>query len=208
MEISYVKATKKDVKVIISIQHKLNEMLNLEYVKEETFWQYFEEMLKEDIQNETTIYYLAKNEDKIVGCVCVELYEDELISEVGTFNYAIPLIFVDERYRNGKIAFNLFKFAIYEIKRRGFNALTISVEDNNPNKYWHFAIADILLDKREEKLINGETTTQFILGVTDIIRFTNLSMKELMNRAVKVKRNFNKVVENLKVTKSNIDIQI
>lgn len=206
MVISYERATEQDVKKIIEIQHKLNEMLNLEYVKEETFWLYFEEMLKEDIRNETSIYYLAKDEDNIIGCVCLEQYEDELISDVGNFNYAIPLIFVSEKYRNGKIAFNLFKKVIKDIIKRGYNNLVMSVEDNNPNKYLHFAISDVLLDKREEELVDGGTTTQYVLGITDISRISNLSMKEIMNRAVKVKRNFKKVIEGLQITESNISL--
>lgn len=206
MEISYEKATEKDVKEIINIQHKLNQMLNLDYVKEETFWQYFEEILKNDIRNETSIYYLAKKENSIVGCICIELYEDELISDVGSFNYGIPLIFVNERCRNGKIALKLFKLAIHEIQKRGCNTLTMSVEDNNPNKYLHFAIADILLDKREEQLVDCGTTTQYVLGSTDISRFAKLTMKEFMNMALEVKRNFKKVIENLQITESNISI--
>lgn len=206
MEINYEKATEKDVKIIIKMQHRLNEMLNLEYVKDDAFWQYFEESLKDDMRNEISSYYLAKKEDDIVGCVCIEMYEDELISEVGTFNYGVPFIFIDEKYINGKIAFNLFKMAIEEITKRGFNTLVMRVEDNNPNKYLHFALADVLLDKEEEKLITGDATTQYVLGITNISRFTNLSMKELMNMALEVKRNFKKVIENLQITESNISI--
>ena len=65
---------------------------------------------------------------------------------------------------------------------------------------------EIKYNKATGKDVQAIINIQYVLGIIDIWKFTNLSMKELLNMAVNVKRNFNKVIENLQITESNISL--
>ncbi len=196
--ITYEKAKVTDAKAIINMQHKLNTMLGL---NEGLEYEVFEGYLTEAISNNKSIYHIAKLQDEIVGCVCIDF--DDCI-EIGNIEYraSIPLIYLDKKCRGGEVAYNLFKLALKEISERGLNTFVMSIENNNPNKYLHFSIADQIIDARKELLENGGEVIQYILGVSDVKKLNTLSLKQYMQKVIYTKRNFENTLQLIANTNS------
>lgn len=200
IDIIYKKANTDDIDSIVQMQHKLNEMLGLyEDVESKDFIEY----LKSSISNEEITYYVVKIAKETIGIVCID-FSDYLEFDGVEYVASIPLIYVENKYRSGNIAYNLFKLALKDIKNRGYNSFVMLVEDNNPNKYLHFSIADKLIDERKENIKDGGQVSQFLLGVSDIIDIEKLSFKDFIRKAVYTKRNFNKVLQELLDDTNNI----
>ena len=199
MEIIYEKANEADAKTILEMQHKLNEMLGLNKdIDEEIFLDY----LKQSINSNDTVYYIARLNTEAIGVVSIDFSNSLTVRDV-EYSASIPLIFVNKNHRDGKISFKLFKLAIEEIIKRNLNSFAMTIEENNPNKYLHFAIADQLIEEREELLENGNSTKQYLLGVTDINSINNLSYKDILKRVSYTKRNFDSVLNTIS-TPNNI----
>ena len=192
MTIKYEKGTVDDADSIVSMQQELNKMLDLQELDEEQFKKY----ILTDIQSEDRSYFVAKINGETIGVISVDFSESISVNDVDDYNASITLMFVDERYRNGTIAFDLFKLAIDEIQKNGENSFVMSVEDNNPNKYLHFAFADVLIEENEEQTKNG-TTSQYLLGVTDIDKVKSYTFKEIMKKSVKMKKEFSEVLKTI-----------
>ena len=192
MTIKYEKGTVDDADSIVSMQQELNKLLDLQELDEEQFKKY----ILTDIQSEDRSYFVAKTNGETIGVISVDFSESISVNDVDDYNASITLMFVDERYRNGTIAFDLFKLAIDEIQKNGENSFVMSVEDNNPNKYLHFAFADVLIEENEEQTKNG-TTSQYLLGVTDIDKVKSYTFKEIMKKSVKMKKEFSEVLKTI-----------
>ena len=192
MTIKYEKGTVDDADSIVSMQQELNKLLDLQELDEEQFKKY----ILTDIQSEDRSYFVAKTNGETIGVISVDFSESISVNDTDDYNASITLMFVDERYRNGTIAFDLFKLAIDEIQKNGENSFVMSVEDNNPNKFLHFAFADVLIEENEEQTKNG-TTSQYLLGVTDIDKVKSYTFKEIMKKSVKMKKEFSEVLKTI-----------
>lgn len=193
MKILYEKATLNDVDAIINMQNKLNMMLGL---NEDSDANCLRELIEEEIKTGDSVYFIAKNENEVIGNVIIS-FSDTIIVDNIEFTASIPLIFIDEKYRGGSVAYTLFKMALKEILAKGFNTLVMSVEDNNPNKYIHFAIADKLIEDREELLENGGTIKQYLLAISDVKKIANLAFRDIIKNVVYTKNNFEKLLKEL-----------
>lgn len=193
MDIKYTKAKYNDINAIVKMQHKLNDMTG---VYEELDDKTLKDYLEQSIEGDEAVYYVAKSQNEDIGMICID-FSDCL--DAGDIEYcaSIPLIYVNESLRGGEVAYTLFKLALDEIKNRGLNSFLMTVEDNNPNKYLHFSIADKLIEQRNEDLVNGNEISQYLLGVSNIDSIYNLSMKEFGRKAVYAKRNFDKILQDL-----------
>lgn len=193
MDIIYRKAKLEDIDSIIAMQHKLNQMLNL---NEDDNDRYFKEYLSQSISNDDIVYHIAQNQNEIAGVACVD-FSDCLEVDGVEYSASIPLIFVDEKYRGSPIAYDLFDLSLKEILNRNQNSLVMSIEDNNPYKYLHFSIADKLIEEREEPTLSGEMVKQYLLGITDVKSVQGLTLKEHLKRVSYTKRNFDDVIKTL-----------
>ncbi len=191
MKIKYEKASLTDVDSIVSMQKELNSMLNLQDLDEIEFKKY----IQSDILNKDKTYFVAKVDGETIGVICVDFIEMIGVDDVD-YSAAIDLIYVNEKFRLGTVGYNLFMLAIEEMRKRDKESFVMSVEDNNPNKFLHFALADVLIEENEEFTQDG-TTTQYLLGVTDIDKVKSYTFKEIMRKSIKMKKEFDEVLKNI-----------
>lgn len=191
MEVRFEKASLDDVDKIVLMQKDLNMLLDLYDLDEERF----KNIIQSEIVSSDKAYFVAKVDSETIGVVSVDFGESFGIDDIDC-SATISLIYVDRRYRKGKIAYNLLKLAIDEIQNRGESVLVMSVEDNNPNKFLHFSMADIIIQENEERTKNG-ATTQYLLAVTDINKIATSSFKEFMKNVLETKKNFTEVLKNM-----------
>ena len=198
MQILYEKASLQDIGEIVKMQHKLNNMLGLyEDIDDECLKDY----LNQSMVSEEITYYIARQGKEVIGVICLD-FSDCIVVENIEYAASIPLIYVDEKYRCGQIAYNLFKLGLQDIIKRGLNSAVMTIENNNPNKYLHFAIADRIIEEREELLKNGNTIKQYLLGISDVNVINNLTFKDCMKRVVYTKNNFNKVINQMVIVEN------
>ena len=192
MEIYFKHADMQDVDTIVLMQKELNNMLELQDLDEEAFKKY----IQKDMQSEKTAYFIAKNNSETIGVVVVDFSDAISIDDSLDYEASISLIYVDKRYRTGTIAYELFKIAIEEMCNRGKYSFVMSVEDNNPNKFLHFALADVLIEENQENTKNG-TTTQYLLGVSDINKIKSYSFKDFLRKSIEIKKEFSQVLQTM-----------
>ncbi len=191
MKIKFEKGSLTDVDSIVSMQKELNKMLNLEDLDEIAFKEY----ILKDIQSEYKAYYVAKNNGETIGVISIDFSEAISVNDVD-YSASISLMFVDEKYRKGAIAYDLFKLAMEEMQNRGKQSFVMSVEGNNPNKFLHFSFADIIIDENEELTQDG-TTTQYLLGVTDINKVKTYTFKDIMRKSIRTKKEFAQLLNSM-----------
>ena len=189
MEVKFERASSQDVDIIVSMENDLYAMLDLYEPNEERFKNYIES----DIANKDKVYFIAKVEDEKVGVVAVDFIEMIGGDDVD-YSATIDLIYVNENYRKGTIAYNLFMLAIREMQKREVGSFIMAVEGNNPNKFLHFAFADVILEENEEQTKNGKTT-RYILGVNDLEKILSYSFKEFLTQIVKTKKDFDNILK-------------
>lgn len=100
----------------------------------------------------------------------------------------ISEIYVKDGYRSGDIAYNLLQLAIDTLLKAGKTSAMMSVQEDNPNRFLHFALADKLLNKEECKRKDGRITTSYDLLISDINKIKEMSSRQLAEKAIKIKR--------------------
>ncbi|MBR6778896.1 MAG: GNAT family N-acetyltransferase [Clostridia bacterium] len=102
---------------------------------------------------------------------------------------AIHEIFVHQDYRkNHTIASNLLMLAVNKLLSKGKTKAVCSVQDDNPNKFLHFVIADgNIIDKEECTREDGSKTVDNTLLI-DLINLQKMSGMEIAKKAAKLKR--------------------
>ena len=190
IKVEYYRAGLNDVEAIVLMQNQLTDMLNLNHDPEEEI---LNEYIKEEIESQEAAYFIAKVNETTIGVVLVDFSNLIYVDNI-EFVASIPFIFVDEKYRRGAVAYDLFNLALKEVKQKDKNSLVMSVEDNNPYKFLHFAIADILIEENEELTEDGKTK-QYILGITDVGKVQQCSFKNFIRNIVNTKKNFSQVLK-------------
>lgn len=102
----------------------------------------------------------------------------------------ISEIYVDKAYRQGDMAFKLFQHSINALLEEGITSAIMTVQEDNSNRFWHFAIADKLIDKNECERRDGITTISYDLLISDLNRVKNLTQRQLIVKALKLKKQY------------------
>ena len=193
--IKFEKLTENDIVIFIEFHKKLNDLIGFKNnVLEDPE---ILEWLKQNLISEDNYTIIAKDNDKPIGLVSVD-FSNELEFNGNNYTASIPLIYVEEKSRNGFLSHDLLKMALNECKKRGVVSAVISVEDNNPHKFLHFALADTLIDENQEYLTDTKTVTQYILGISNINTLLAMSLSQLAKKVSKTKKDFNSRLQELK----------
>ena len=186
--IKFEKLKENEINIFVGFHKKLNDLIGFkDNVLDDSE---ILECLKQDLVSDDNYTIIAKEDDKPIGLVSVD-FSNELEFNGNNYTASIPLIFVEEKNRNGILSYELLKLALKECKKRGVISLAISVEDNNPHKFLHFALADIIIDENQEYLTDDKTITQYILGVSNIENILAMSFSQLAKKVSQTKKDFN-----------------
>ena len=193
--IKFEKLKESEINIFVSFQKRLDDLIGFENnVLEDPE---VLECLKQDLVSEDNYTIIAKEDNKPIGLVSVD-FSNELEFNGKNYTAAIPLIFVEENNRNGILSYDLLKLALSECKKRGSTSIVISVEDNNPHKFLHFALADTIIDENQEYLTDGETITQYILGISNVETILSMPFSQLAKKVSKTKKDFNTRLQEIK----------
>ena len=102
----------------------------------------------------------------------------------------ISEIYVKDKYRQGLIAYNLLQLACDTLLKANKTAAILNVQEHNPNRFLHFALADKILEKEEYTRENGSVSIDYSLLISDINKIKTMSARELATRAIKIKKNY------------------
>ncbi len=193
--IKFEKLTENDIDIFVDFHKKLNNLIGFtNNVLEDPE---ILELLKQSLVSEDSYTIIAKDDDKPIGLVSVD-FSNELEFNGNNYTASIPLIYVEESSRNGILSYDLLKMALNECKERGVVSAVISVEDNNPHKFLHFALADTIIDENQEYLTDSKTITQYVLGISNIETILTMPLSQLAKRISKTKKDFNSRLHELK----------
>jgi len=203
----------KDIDKYLEIQYKLNNYLKSvakPLTQDQIKWLRirmgaFE--LLDDYQNkDKELAARLKEQPDEVGYFC-EL-NDEVVGFCAICNYhivdgerpdddigLISDIFVDEKYRNGDIAYNLLQYALDELISANKNSAIMVVQEDNSNRFLHFAIADKIITTSKVLRKNKTKTINYELLISDIGKIKEISSRELVRRALKIRKKFNDGLE-------------
>lgn len=97
-------------------------------------------------------------------------------------------IFVLDEYRNGTIAYTLLQMAIDKLIEKGKNRAICNVQEDNPNRFLHFAMANNNVIKEQEcTRKNGTKTTDYTLLI-DLHNLKNTSITGLAKKTAQIKK--------------------
>ena len=193
--IKFEELTENDINVFVDFHKKLNDLIGFKNnVLEDPE---ILELLKQSLVSEDNYTIIAKDNDTSIGLVSVD-FSNELEFNGNNYTASIPLIYVEEKSRNGILSYDLLKMALKECKKRDITSVVISVEDNNPHKFLHFALADTIIDENKEYLTDDKTITQYILGISNIETLLTMPLSQLAKKISKTKKDFNSRLQELK----------
>ena len=136
------------------------------------------------------IVYLCEVDDEVTGFCAICTYHikdgERLDDNIGI----ISDIYVKEEYRNGDIAYKLLQLAIKELLQANKTAVVMEVQEDNPNRFLHFALADKILFKEKCKRNDGTITISYSLLISDVRKIQKIEPRELALKAIKIKKDF------------------
>ena len=141
------------------------------------------------------ICYFCELNNEVIGFCAICTYH---IVDGERPNDAIGIIsdiYVDEQYRNGEIAYNLLQYALEELIKANKTSAIMIVQEDNPNRFLHFALADRVLSTDIISRKNKTKTINYELLISDILKIKSLSSRDLARRAIKIKKQFNNGLE-------------
>ncbi len=186
--INFELLNESEIDVFVSFHKKLNDLIGF---KDNVFDDpEILECLKQDLISEDSYTIIAKEDDKPIGLISVD-FSNELEFNGNNYTASIPLIFIEEKNRDGILSYELLKRALKECKNRGANSVVISVEDNNPHKFLHFALADTILDENQEYLTDTKKVTQYVLGISNVEPLLTMPLSLLAKKISQTKKDFN-----------------
>lgn len=193
--IKFEKLKEDEINIFIGFHKKLNDLIGFKnnILDDSEILDY----LKQDLFSDENYTIIAKENDNPVGLVSID-FGNELEFNGNNYTASIPIIFIEEQNRNGILSYELLKMALNECKKRGVISIAISVEDNNPHKFLHFALADTILDENQEYLTEDKTVIQYVLGISNIETLLTTPFSQLAKNVSKTKRNFYARLEELR----------
>lgn len=97
-------------------------------------------------------------------------------------------IYVNDEHRNGTTAYTLLQLGLKKLIECGKTRAICNVQEDNPYRYLHFAMADGNIIKTTEcKRANGDTTTDYTLLI-DLKALQKMSFLDLAKKTAKFKR--------------------
>lgn len=97
-------------------------------------------------------------------------------------------IFVLDEHRNGTIAYTLLQMATDKLIEKGKNRAICNVQEDNPNRFLHFAMANNNIVKEQEcTKKDGTKTTDYTLLI-DLHNLKNMSLMGLAKKAAHIKK--------------------
>ena len=92
-------------------------------------------------------------------------------------------IFVLDEYRNGTVAYTLLQMGINKLIEKNKNRAICNVQEDNPNRFFHFAMADNNIIKQQECTRKDGTKTIDFTLLIDLQKLKNMSLLELAKKA-------------------------
>lgn len=97
-------------------------------------------------------------------------------------------IFVSDEYRNGTIAFTLLQMAVDKLIEKGKNYAICNVQEDNNNRFLHFAMADNnIIEEKECTRKDGTKTTDYTLLI-DLKQLKGMSLLQLAKKSARIKK--------------------
>ena len=151
--------------------------------------QYQGKLLPDLEDNADDFVFVCEDGDKFIGYVEVCSYHiengDRPDDDIGILHE----IFVLDEYRNGFIAYTLLQLAVSKLQNKGKRKAICNVQEDNPNRFLHFAMADNNVIKSEAcQRADGSVTTDYTLLV-DLGKLKNTSFKQLAMKTVQLQKN-------------------
>lgn len=97
-------------------------------------------------------------------------------------------IFVLDEYRNGTIAYTLLQMAINKLIEKGKNRAICNVQEDNPNRFLHFAMANNNVIREQECTRKDGTKTIDYTLLIDLQNLKNMSLMGLAKKAAYIKK--------------------
>lgn len=198
-----------DINKLLTIQYRLNEYLNSNskpLTQDQIKWlrirmgayELLDDYKSKDKEladrlegSPDEISYFCECDGEIVGFCSICNYHIVNGNRPNDKTGLISDIFVDEKHRNGDIAYKLLQYAIEELIKANLTSAIMVVQEDNPNRFFHFALADKVLDTQIISRRNKIKTINYELLISDIHKIKNMSSKEIARRAIKVQKYFN-----------------
>lgn len=99
----------------------------------------------------------------------------------------------DEHQNAGDNAYTLLQLCLDELIKNGKNKAIMNVQDDNPNKIFHFAMADTLIEENTCKRRDGSITKDYVLLISDLEKLKNTSLWSLGKRAARINKSSAKI---------------
>lgn len=136
------------------------------------------------------VCFLCELNDEVIGFCAICNYHvvngERPDDDIGM----ISDIYVKDGFRSGEIAYNLLKLGIDELINAGKTSAIVVVQEDNPNRFLHFAIADKVLESEVIKRNNNTKTINYDLLISDLAKVKTMTARQLGAKAVKIKRDF------------------
>ena len=141
--------------------------------------------------NAREFVFVCEYNDEFVGYVDICDYHARINGEVIEDDIgAINEIFVDKECRtNHFIAEKLLKMAVEKLISKGKTKAVCEVQEDNPNRFLHFAMMDKILEQDVCTRVDGTETMDWILLI-DLIKIQKMSGWDIAKKAAKLKRKF------------------
>lgn len=149
------------------------------------------EYKKQLLKRPDQVCYVAEDDGKVVGYIvylnyCV-MNDERLGEEYGNLN----AILVKENYRGTGVAYQLLQLALNDLINNGKTKLILTVQQDNPNRFLHFAMADTVFSQDFCIRRDGTKTNSYNLLISDAEKLKNMSGLELARKAANIKRKIN-----------------
>ena len=169
-------ATNQDAKLIKDL---INQMYGIEYEVRENI------KIAQAITNKTEVYILAYVNNKCIGFSGASLnnnyYADIITPDVAVIDY----IYTDENSRNLSVSFELISQLLKELVNMGVKSAIMQVQTFNKQKVFHYALSDKNIIKSTIIEKDNKKYEDQILLIEDLIKVSNISIRELMLKAYK-----------------------
>jgi len=97
-------------------------------------------------------------------------------------------IFVLDEFRGGDIAFKLLKSAVTSLTDKGISKARCNVQEDNPYRFLHFAMADRnIVETSETTRINGAKTINYCLEI-DLEKLKDLTYMQFVKKIAKTRK--------------------
>jgi len=142
---------------------------------------------------EKTVIFCEDGEN-VIGFIEV-LYYNFNMAEIKKKNAGtINQIFVRDGYRDGEASYFLLKKGVQKLLEKGFKNAVLNVDDDNPNRFFHFAMADgNVVDSEMIERTNGDFVYSHKLKV-DLNKLNNMSLMDLVKKTAKMKKQASEII--------------